>query len=233
MLIRTGKRTRALPVALAALSLALAGCSGDDADAGPTGATSTAPILQGAAPGEPNTTITAVPEMPDLVIEADLAFVRKMLLHHDQAVEMTALVPDRSSRDDVPLFAERIAVSQEDEMKLMQEWLRERGEPVFDLESGGGHQHLAGEMRGMLTPTQLEQLKNASGQEFDILFLQFMYYHHEGAVAMVEELLEAEGAQDTFMHNLAKEIDNDQRIEMDRMIEMLAEMGEAPLSSDG
>lgn len=223
---------RAAPLTVAAFALALvAGCSGDDVDAGPTGSTiaPTTRVLQGAAPGEANTTLTAVPEPQDLVTDADLDFLRTMLQHHAQALEMTALVPDRTSREDVPLFAERIHLSQEDEIALMQNWLRERGEPVLDLESGGTHGHDGELMPGMLTAEQLAELEATTGEDFDRLFLQYMYIHHDGALTMVEELLAADGAQDTFVFQVAKEIDADQRIEMDRIVGMLAQLGAEPL----
>ena len=134
-----------------------------------------------------------------------------------------AWVPERSSRDDVPLFAERIALSQDEEIDLMQNWLRERGEPVLDPTAG--HHGAEALMAGMLTQAQLDELEAADGQEFDRLFLRFMYQHHQGAIDMVEELRAADGAQDSFIFRLSKDIDLDQRIEMDRIIEMQEKMG--------
>ncbi|GAA1165961.1 DUF305 domain-containing protein [Ornithinimicrobium humiphilum] len=213
----------------------LAGCTGDAADAGPTGqAAPTGRILQGGAPGEANTTLTAFPEMPDLVVEEDLDFLRGMLLHHAQALEMTALVPERGASEEVALFAERMQLSQEGEIELMQDWLRERGEPVFDLGSPGGHAHGDGEpMPGILTDAQMAELRAAEGEEFDTLFLQYMYMHHEGALVMVDELFTAEAGQDSWVFNIAKEVDSDQRIEMDRMLAMLAERGAQPFTIGG
>lgn len=228
-LTRPGARRLPAAVALSALLVVVTGCSGGDDEGAPTGpVTPTSRVLQGAAPGEENTLITEIPEVPDFVKEEDLQFVRNMLLHHAQALEMTTLVPEQGERDDVALFAERIHLSQEDEIALMQNWLKERGEPVFDLSDPGGHAHDE-QMSGMLTPEQMQELRAASGEEFDTLFLQFMYVHHDGAVKMVEDLLAADAAQDTFIFQLAKEIDGDQRIEMDRIIGMLADVGEQPL----
>lgn len=169
-----------------------------------------------------------MPDLPDMVSDADLDFVRMMLPHHLQALEMTRLVPDRTSREDVPLFAERIELSQEEEIEIMQDWLRARGEPIHDLTRSGGHHHGPEEMPGMLTPAQLAELAAADGEEFDVLFLKSMYLHHQGAVTMVEDLYAADGAQDQFIFDLAKDIDGDQRIEMDRIVGMLAELGEEP-----
>ncbi|WP_161965063.1 DUF305 domain-containing protein [Ornithinimicrobium cerasi] len=170
--------------------------------------------------------------MPDVVTGADLAFVRGMLLHHAQALEMTELVPDRATREDITLFAERIELSQAEEIGVMQDWLRGRGEPVFELGGIQAHEHPE-QMSGMLTGEQMAELAGTSGADFDLLFLQSMYRHHEGAIAMVDELSDAGGAQDPFIFELAKEIDNDQRIEMDRMVGMLADLGATPPATDG
>lgn len=211
-------------VALAALgaALALASCSAGSSEAAPT-EMPTQNVIQPGAPGQPNQTLTAVPDVPDFVIEADVLFVRNMLQHHAQALEITRLVPERTARTDIPLFAERIEVSQEGEIDLMESWLRERGE--FVLDPDGTHHGADPQMSGMLTPAQLAELEAATGEDFDRLFLRYMYQHHGGAVQMVEELFEADGAQDSFVFRLVNEIDGDQRIEMDRILDMQAQMG--------
>ncbi|KAB7743820.1 DUF305 domain-containing protein [Nostocoides sp. F2B08] len=218
------RRVRQSVVALlgaAALGL-LSGCSPGSAQATST-EMPTQRVVQPGAPGEPNTTLTAAPEIPDFVTEADVTFVQHMLMHHAQALELTSLVPERTARTDIPLFAERIEISQDQEIDLMEDWLRERNEPVNDLR--GGHHDGDQLMPGMLTDDQLARLEAASGEEFDRLFLRFMYQHHAGAVQMVEELFEADGGQDSWVFRLVKEIDGDQRIEMDRILDMQATMG--------
>lgn len=200
----------------------LSGCTSGGADPAPNG-TPTQRVIQPGAPGESNRSLTAPPAIPDFVVAADVQFLQQMLQHHAQAVEMTALVPERSSRDDVRLFAERISISQDEEIDIMQSWLRERGEPVLD--PSGEHHGPDGEMPGMLSQEQLAELEAASGQEFDRLFLRYMYQHHEGAVEMVETLHSDDGGQDSFVYSLVKEIDTDQRIEMDRILEMQKKMG--------
>jgi uncharacterized protein (DUF305 family) len=181
-----------------------------------------------------------MPEVePPPVTDADVEFVHMMLPHHAQALELTALVKERSSRDDVPLFAERLELSQQDEIDLMVAWLEKHDLPVpegfGDDEHGdhdgpdhGSHDGHGELMPGMLTPEQLEQLAAAHGEEFDRLFLQFMYYHHSGALKMVEDLLAADGAQESELFQLVTHIDSDQRIEMDRMLEMMSELGATP-----
>lgn len=204
------------------VAVLLCGCTSGGADPAPT-AMPTQNVISPGAPGEVNQTLTAMPEIPDFVVEADVRFVQHMLQHHAQAVEMTALVPERSSRTDVALFSERISISQDEEIDLMESWLRDRGEPVLDPTAEHHRPDVA--MPGMLTQAQLEQLDAASDELFDRLFLRFMYQHHEGALQMVDELREADGAQDSFIFRLSKDIDLDQRIEMDRILEMQKKMG--------
>jgi uncharacterized protein (DUF305 family) len=148
--------------------------------------------------------------------QADVEFVQRMLAHHAQALEMTAMVESRTTSDDLPLLAERMDVSQRDEIALMQQWLEDR-----DQSTALTHDHA--QMPGMLTPEQIAQLSEAQGPEFDRLFLQSMIYHHEGAIVMVEELLTGgEGGQETDIFQLAQHIDSDQRVEISRMKQLLA-----------
>jgi uncharacterized protein (DUF305 family) len=218
--VRRPSRLAAALAGLGAVAL-LGACSVGSADAEPA-SLPTQNVIQPGAPGQPNQTLTAVPEEPDLVVEEDITFVRDMLQHHAQALEITTLVPERTSRTDIPLFAERIEISQEGEIDLMEGWLIDRGEPVLDPTRD---HHGDAPMAGMLTRDQLDQLEAASGEEFDRLFLRFMYQHHGGALQMVEELFDAGGGQDTFVFRLVQEIDGDQRIEMDRILDMQAQMG--------
>ena len=185
-------------------------------------------VLQAGAPGEQPVELTEMPTVPEPEITADeVTFVRHMIVHHGQALQMTELVPERTSRDDVPLFAERIHLSQEDEIRLMEEWLQDHSIEVLriDQEDGGHGAHATPEdMPGMITEEKLTELEQASGEEFDRLFLELMYAHHEGAVQMVETLRQGEQSDDPVLFNLAREIDGDQRIEMDRIVGMLSEM---------
>ena len=149
---------------------------------------------------------------------ADVRFVQGMIPHHAQALEMTALVEARTSRDDLRLMAQRITVSQQDEIAQMQRWLRARGQPLPDA-----HAHHAGHlMPGMLTPEEMARLAAASGAAFDRLFLELMIRHHEGALAMVGELFAAQGAaQESETYTLASDVDADQRMEIARMRALL------------
>jgi uncharacterized protein (DUF305 family) len=154
--------------------------------------------------------------------EADVRFLHGMIPHHAQALEMTALVPSRSTRQDVRLTAQRIEVSQQDEIAMMQQWLRARRLEI--PAAGAGHQHGAGHahMPGMLTPQEMDRLRAASGAEFDRLFLEYMIRHHEGALVMVAELFATPGAgQEPELFGMASEVDSDQRMEIARMRAML------------
>jgi uncharacterized protein (DUF305 family) len=201
--------------------------STDSVDPGPDPA-----VVRPGAPGQPSRSVSpselgrmAAP----LHTDADVRFMQMMIEHHAQAVEMTALVPERTLREDVLLLARRIEASQADEIAWMERWLETRGAsaPVAGSHHGdhGHHGHLAGhgDMPGMLSKGELDRLAAARGPEFDGLFLEFMIYHHQGAILMVEELFASEGGgQDGETYGFATHVESDQRIEIDRMRRMLA-----------
>jgi uncharacterized protein (DUF305 family) len=185
----------------------------------------TAPIVQPGAPGEPSRVITpeqaaGVPRVQHTA--ADVRFMHGMLAHHAQALEMTVMRPERSASADLRLMALRIELSQADEIKMMQEWLQARGEPLPDAHADhAGHGAL---MPGMLTPEELARLRASAGAGFDRLFLELMIKHHLGAIQMVDELFATAGAgQESALFAFASDIVDDQRIEIDRMAAMLKE----------
>jgi uncharacterized protein (DUF305 family) len=144
-----------------------------------------------------------------------------MIPHHAQALDMAALVEERTQNQDIRLLAKRIEISQRDEIALMSRWLEERGEEV-----PGEHAHHMMEghlMPGMLTAADMAELAGARGADFDRLFLEHMIRHHEGAIVMVKALFGSPGAgQETDMFTFASHVDADQQIEIRRMQEMLA-----------
>jgi len=184
------------------------------------------PIVQPGAPGQPSRVIAAAEASNLSQVQytgADIKFMQGMIGHHAQAVEMVALVPSRSSSDDVRKLALRIDVSQQDEMKMMREWLTARGQQIPDPRA----HHMMGAtlMPGMLTPEEMAQLAAAKGAEFDRLFLEGMIKHHSGAITMVHELFATEGAAQTpEIFSYASDVDADQRMEIDRMGSMLKEL---------
>lgn len=160
---------------------------------------------------------------PREVNAADVHFMMGMIPHHAQAVRMALWVPERSSREDVKLMAERMLVSQRDEIGLMRQWLADRDQPVpaadathMRMNHGGMVHDML--MPGMLNDEELAQLERARGVEFDRLFLSFMIRHHQGALAMVNELFAAPGAaQDDFVFKFASDVNADQHMEIRRM----------------
>ncbi|HEU5472881.1 MAG TPA: DUF305 domain-containing protein [Actinophytocola sp.] len=144
-----------------------------------------APVIAPGRPGEPASTIppdrvSPIPAVPPN--DADLAYVRNMIVHHHQAVEMARLVPDRAVNDTVKRLAERIGAAQPAEIDGMNAWLRRHDQPTIDPEHGGHTGH--GDMPGMATPAQLEALRAATGSAFDNEFLELMIAHHQGALTM-------------------------------------------------
>jgi uncharacterized protein (DUF305 family) len=183
------------------------------------------PIVQPGAPGEP-TRVISVEKAVDLSrvehTAADVRFMQGMIGHHAQALEMTALLPSRTSRQDMKLLGQRIEVSQADEIKMMQTWLKDRGQSVPDVHAH--HAHGATLMPGMLTPEEMKRLADANGVEFDRLFLEFMIKHHEGALIMVRELFDTNGAgQESEVFAFVSDVEADQQMEIDRMNAMLKE----------
>ncbi len=184
------------------------------------------PIIQPGAPGEASRVISAE-KAADLsqvqYIGADIKFMQGMIGHHAQAVEMVALVPSRTSSEDMKKLALRIDVSQQDEIKMIQRWLEVRGQRLPDPRA-----HLmngATLMPGMLTPDEMARLAAAKGVEFDRLFLEGMIKHHAGALAMVDDLFSSPGAgQEPEIFSFASDVDADQRMEIDRMGAMLKEI---------
>lgn len=184
------------------------------------------PIVQPGPPGQPSRTIPAadVGALPrPRFSAADVAFMQGMIGHHAQAVEMTELLETRTSSDAMRSLAERIAVSQRDEIQMMREWLVDRGaEPPSEH---AHHAHDATPMPGMLTADEMQRLAAATGPAFDTLFLEYMIRHHEGALIMVRELFATPGAgQDAEIYAFASDVDADQRMEIIRMAGMLKEL---------
>jgi uncharacterized protein (DUF305 family) len=149
-----------------------------------------------------------------------------MILHHGQAVEMTAMIPSRTVNRGLRSLGARISSSQSDEIKFMKRWLAARGEPVsqtMPTTPGMDRSHETTMlMPGMLTREQIEVLKTAKGAEFDHLFLVGMIQHHNGALTMVKNLNDSAGAgQDAELFNFATDVDSTQRAEIRIMQDML------------
>jgi uncharacterized protein (DUF305 family) len=189
-------------------------------------------VVQPGAPGKPSKTLPpstrgALPPRS----QADVEFMQGMIMHHSQAVEMTALIPSHTDNKELRSLGARISSSQSDEIKFMRRWLAARGESVSMTTpqmsgpqmSGMGMSHLQMDlMPGMLTLEQMDALRKAKGAEFDRLFLTGMIQHHNGALTMVKDLFDTAGAgQDAELFNFATDADNSQRAEIRIMQTML------------
>ena len=190
-----------------------------------------APIIQPGAPGHPVRELSAeeaIKIADTSYSPADAQFMQDMVPHHHQALEMAVLVADRTNRPELIDVAGRINLSQRAEIEFMQQWLRERGEPVPDPAAHGA-MHTDHTMAGMATPEQMAELAQSEGTAFDRLFLTLMITHHEGAVTMVEELLEQPGsAHDPVLFEFVTNVTNDQTAEIERMNALLVRLSTDP-----
>ncbi|MGH9745067.1 MAG: DUF305 domain-containing protein [Candidatus Acidiferrales bacterium] len=197
-----------------------------------TGSATAPVVVQPGAPGKPSQTLpstttgTLPPRSP-----ADVEFMQGMIMHHEQAVEMTALIPSHTENKDVRSLGARISSSQSDEIKFMERWLAARGEPISlpmagmpgtKMADAGAPEKPMARMPGMLTAEQMAALRKANGAEFDRLFLTGMIQHHNGALIMVKDLFDTAGAgQEADIFNFATDADNTQRAEIKIMQSML------------
>jgi uncharacterized protein (DUF305 family) len=203
------------------LAVALAGCGGDDGDAdkaapapsGPATVLPSAPIIVPGTPGGPNRTVTALPSSQATVDPDDVKFLRDMMVHHQQAVQMTQWAPSRAANASVKSLAERIRVGQKPEIDAMRTLLTERGQEAPDLEHAHHQDHTG--MAGMASPAELSALQGSTGAAFDKLFLRLMIRHHQGAVAMSG--LAIENGSDLRIGELAQEISVTQTKEIQTM----------------
>jgi uncharacterized protein (DUF305 family) len=191
---------------------------------------SNAPIVQPGAPGSNGKTLTSVAPAAREPFKPDVEFMQGMIMHHAQAVEMTALMAARTKNKALLAFGKRITISQSDEIKMMKQWLEERGQATemkMDHSKMDHSKMVDGKMPpmlmpGMLSPEQMKALAAASGAKFDHLFLTGMIQHHGGALTMVDDLLRVPGAgQDSLLYDFATDIDNTQTAEIAIMQGML------------
>jgi uncharacterized protein (DUF305 family) len=210
----------ALGVVMLVGALAVAGCarpaSGTAVAAEPKTATSAPPSASTAAASRP---------APN---PADVNFMAGMIGHHAQALVMAGWAPSHGASPSIQTLAARIINAQKDEIATLQNWLRDRGQPVPEAKPGPMRMTMNGMthdmlMPGMLTDAQMKELDATRGAEFDRLFLRDMIQHHQGAVSMVNELFATPGAaQDQSVFKLASDVSADQTTEIARMQKMLA-----------
>lgn len=186
-------------------------------------------VVQPGAPGQPTRSLPASTRGTLPAPSAkDIDFMQGMIMHHAQAVEMTALIESHTQNAALRTLGARISHSQSDEIDFMKRWLTARGQstshsmpnmpdmPGMDMSQ---HQMM---MPGMLTPKQMDALRKARGEQFDRLFLTGMIQHHNGALIMVKDLFDtAGGGQDAELFNFATDVDSGQRAEIKIMQSML------------
>ena len=135
--------------------------------------------------------------------DSDLMYAQMMIPHHEQAVAMAELAPTRTSNLDVLAIAKKIKSAQAPEIAVMAAWL---GGKVSELHAGHGM-----EMKGMLTGAEFEKLKNSVDANFDKLFVKGMIAHHEGAIAMTQDVLKSENP---IVRKFAEKVVKDQTKEI-------------------
>ena len=186
------------------------------------------PIVQPGAPGELPRELSAEQaiEVADTRYTAsDAQFMRDMIPHHQQALEMSRLAPDRTNSQELLEIAGKIEAAQGDEIAFMEQWLTSRGESVL---SGDAHDNHPA-MQGMATEEQMAALAAASSVAFDRQFLSLMITHHEGAIDMVEALMEQPGsAYDPTLFEFTTDVTNDQSKEIELMHSLLLGLSEDP-----
>ena len=197
--------------------LALSACGGEDMDMGSmpggsstTSATATAGSSAPAA-GEHNA--------------ADVDFASGMIPHHAQAVEMADMAIENATNPEVKALAGRIKQAQDPEIETMSGWLTSWGEEVPEAGGGmAGMDHGGGEaMGGMMSEQDMTALGEASGSQFDRMWLEMMTAHHEGAV----EMARTELAQGSYPQakDLAQAIIDSQSKEITEMSVLLKSLG--------
>ena len=188
------------------------------------------PIIQPGAPGQQSRVITAEEASALAGMEyslGDIQFLQGMIPHHAQAKEMSALAESRTNNEAILAVAARITLSQDDEIAMMQDWLGDRG---LEVTAEDAH-HQSGFMRmaGMLTDEEMAALAAARGSEFDRLYLESMIQHHQGALDMVEDLLDQRGSvQDPLLYEFTSDVTSDQTSEIERMVTLLASFSSDP-----
>jgi len=207
-----------------------------------------APILQPGSPGESTKEISAE-KASDIAnssyTTADVYFMQGMIVHHEQALTMSRMAPQRTNSKAIIDLAGRIEGSQEDEIQFMVSWLKDRDEDTnyemkhmdmhHDMDHTKHHSmghdmhHGMHKMAGMASPLQLKNLENSKSADFDRLFLQLMIAHHDGAIEMVDHLKEQPGSRyDQLLSEFVSDLVNDQAIEIERMNRILINISDDP-----
>lgn len=155
----------------------------------------------------------------------DVYFAQGMIPHHGQAVQMADMALEVSTNADVTALAEEIKAAQSPEIEQMTTWLNDWDQTVPDpnammddnMDGAGGMM-----MSGMMSAADMARLGNATGMDFDRMFLEMMILHHEGAIEMAEQHL-AEGKYQPTK-DLAQAVITGQQAEIEEMNALIAEL---------
>lgn len=153
--------------------------------------------------------------------EDDVLFAQLMIPHHQQAVELADMVPERSTSPEVIGLAAKIAAAQQPEIDTMKAQLKQWGADPATMQHESGHAGLS--MEGMVDDTTMLNLRGLKGTDFDILWLTSMIGHHQGAIEMAK--VESEAGKSPEMMALARSIITAQQAEIDQMKKMLQTLG--------
>lgn len=161
--------------------------------------------------------------------EADVAFARNMVPHHEQAVRMSEQVPSRTEQPQVRELANRIGSAQRPEIERMNGWLRDWNAGPDRPGQHGAHQMPGGQqmpgghqMHGMMGPEQMADLERARGSDFDREWVRMMIEHHRGAVEMART--EQDRGRNPEAKQLAGHMVDSQRAEIDEMSALLTRL---------
>lgn len=209
-----------------AVLLALAGCAGSARQAAHSGPAPEPAQGEAAAVARARADSVRHP-----YTQADIDFMSGMIGHHSQAIVMAGWAKSHGASSGVQILCERIINAQQDEIRIMQQWLRERNQPVPARDTTGRGMMMMGGMMhqmlmpGMLNDAQMDSLNASRGTDFDTRFLRYMIQHHTGATAMVSQLFDTPGAaEDELTFKLASDINVDQTTEIARMHRMLTSL---------
>ncbi|BCB91528.1 DUF305 domain-containing protein [Phytohabitans suffuscus] len=208
----------ALVVAVAGVAVAVGVRAAGPGDGRPAAAPSPSPTespVPVVVPGRPGESASVISSdqlpAPDgsLYNDADTFFMRMMIPHHGQALEMAALAADRAGHPQIRAVASRITAAQQPEIAVFRAWLKAR-----DLsEDEAGHSHAG--MKGMQPPEAIKGLAGLRGDAFDKMFVDMMVAHHEGAIAMATDVLTH--GRDERINELATGIAAEQQAEISRL----------------
>lgn len=172
------KKMTALAALAAAGTLTLAACGSNDS--------------MGNMPGMGSSSTSSSPSASNDAMadfnDADVTFATQMIPHHRQAVEMAKLAETRAGSQQVKDLAMQIMNAQGPEIQTMSGWLTAWGKPVpaDDSSMGGMDMSSGSTMPGMMSSTEMDELKKATGADFDQMFLTMMIAHHQGAIEMAK-----------------------------------------------